>query len=166
MGDGSIRLQWHRRGRGFNYTKLSDGHVLIAQRIFGYWRLHYDGGFPSPQKFSRLSEAKNAAPSMLRELLSQWESRQTSEARKVREQRATDAKRIVRECRLKDSRLPPEGISWFDWAEKKIGTTAAEIRDHDRRLRFFDALNEFYYEQMDLDWIRDRFSEWMGDNAA
>lgn len=76
---------------------------------------------------------------------------------------ATAAK--IRECRISDSTDPPNGIPWYEWAERKVGCTAADIQAAEREGNLMAAFDELEAEIVywDNPTLADWFVKWNGE---
>lgn len=158
-------LKWKRLGKGKYAAPAPDGHVVIVEKYCGQWILHYEGGYYiRPTTYSRLADAKAAAPGLWSVLLAGWEQRQAKESDKLRAEREQHTAEVVAACRMNDSRtVPPRGVCWSLWAEKRVGCTAADVRamQHD------DRAQELLSELLDLGFgPNDREPGWQALNRV
>lgn len=124
--------KWKRICPGKYATALDDGRTLIVERMYG-WYARIDGGYLVKTGCDRMADAKPKALTMLDVLQAAYEKRQNDDATKNAEAAAKLAATKKRIAALTAPAYDPTaGVSWFEWAERFVGCTAAEVRKADK----------------------------------
>lgn len=124
--------KWKRLCPGKYATALDDGHALIVERHWQTWHAYLEGGYAAKAGTS-LRESKIKALADLPGIYANWEKRQADDATKNAEAAAKHAAEKKREAALESPTYDPTaGLSWFEWAERFVGCSAAEVRKADK----------------------------------
>lgn len=125
--------KWKRLCKGKYATALDDGHTLIVERHWHSWHAYLDGGYAANCGLCTLRDAKIKSLENLPEIYAKYEKKQADDATKNAEAAVKLAAEQKRAAAL-DAPVydPTAGVSWFEWAERFVGCSAAEVRKADK----------------------------------
>ena len=132
------------------------GPVTIQRWCHEWWLIAHGVKMLSVRT---LNEARQLLPHVRPYLHSAAETARERESK----ERCKRAGQVTYQCRLRDSLRPPSAIPWAEWAEARIGTTAAAVRAACVADAVDDAMEEletrFTAKQME------RIADWLKDNG-
>lgn len=128
--------KWKRLCKGKYATALDDGRTLIVDKLGSYWHAYIEGGYcVRPRDCGTLAAVKSAVSNgeLLPALVSAYENKQLDDATKNAAAAAKLAAEKKRDAALTAPTYDPTaGVSWFEWAERFVGCSAAEVRKADK----------------------------------
>ena len=153
-------LKW-RKGQGGYLAEIKDVGTVRVFKMYDGWKIHLTDGYYVNHNMRLLADAKRLAadPEWLPLLITGREQRQAKEQEKQRTETVVRTTKVVRECRLTDSHLsPPVGVPWYEWAERKVGCTAADVRKSETQAGDDEIWDDVFVERFeDIDSMRRSF---------
>lgn len=172
MATAEISLKWKRLAPGKYAAATPCGHTVIVERWGrGYgWVMYFDGGYRiACREWPTLKGAKDSAPSNLELLRLGWDERQAKEAAKVKAETDKLVAEKITACRLRDSKSPPAGVPWHEWAERFVGCTGKDIFKANIGPTLAEVLDDWLVEHCQDEaypLIAADLEKWFGDTYA